>query len=92
MESTLHTLHIPIVCLIRISFSDFRFLVLMGGSAPLNPPIYRVGDRCMTDMLPDTLYRHSPLQTVICSPRQRRGEQGNQNSHGRKLVGEKPIL
>ena len=43
MKSTLHTLHRPIVCLIRISFSDFRFPVLMGGSAPLNPPI-TVGD------------------------------------------------
>jgi len=40
---TLHTLHRLIVCLIRISFSEFGFLVLMGGSAPLNPPI-TVGD------------------------------------------------
>lgn len=40
MESTLHTLHRLVFSLIRISFSDFRFPVLMGGSAPpLNPPI-----------------------------------------------------
>lgn len=34
MESTLHTLHRLVFSLIRISFSDFRFPVLMGGSAP----------------------------------------------------------
>ena len=43
MESTLHTLHRLVFSLIRISFSDFSFLALMGGSAPLNPPI-TVGD------------------------------------------------
>ena len=68
MESTLHTLHRLVFSLIRISFSDFRFPVLMGGSAPLTPPDSRVGDRCMTDMPPDTLYCHSPLQTVNCPP------------------------
>ena len=30
------------------------------------------------------------LQAVISSPRQRRGEQESQKSHGRKPVGEKP--
>lgn len=30
------------------------------------------------------------LQAVISSPRQRRGEHGSQNPHGRKPVGEKP--
>ncbi len=43
MESTLHTLHRLISSLNSISFSEFGFLVLMGGSAPLNPPI-TVGD------------------------------------------------
>ena len=39
MESTLHTLHRLISSLNSISFSYFRFPVLMGGSAPPYPPI-----------------------------------------------------
>ena len=77
MESTLHTLHRLISSLNSISFSEFGFLVLMGGSAPLNPPI-TVGDWCDTDMPLMRFALTLPLQTVICSPGRRQAARGNQ--------------
>ena len=94
MESTLHTLHRLISSLNSISFSEFGFLVLMGGSAPLNPPI-TVGDWCDTDMPPDAF---CPYPTVAdCNlfpwpPAGGQGEPRSQNPHGRKPVGEKTIF
>ena len=91
MESTLHTLHRLISSLNSISFSDFSFLALMGGSAPLNPPI-TVGDWCDTDMPPDAFCPYPTVADCNLFPRPPAGGQGeprSQNPHGRKPVGEK---